>query len=278
MGRTIEGKNIKFRMMEFEQALNETKYCGVSMRQLLEGYFKENLITNKHEKEKISEDRRQFFKTVRARLVEGQKYSEPIIGWLDNISDTKSSGHNLIIAEYEKDRHKVLEMIMNVCKAVNYLKEHQGDQIRLAVLSALITTKPHYFDRSNVEGRLLLYALSSLNNCEYPNDAEKTLELYYISGIQPDGISSHTAAYGISLYTERGIHEAYERFIEEKEEYLITLSNLNRVVKAEGIRKKVFVVENQMVFSQLCECMKMKDVSLMCTSGQLKKIRKGTKC
>ena len=39
---------------------------------------------------------------------------------------------------------------------------------------------------------------------------------------------------------------------------------------AESRNKKVFIVENQMVFSHICEKMCGKEYALMCTSGQLK--------
>ena len=50
----------------------------------------------------------------------------------------------------------------------------------------------------------------------------------------------------------------------------MTLSNLSRLTRAESSRKKVFVIENQMVFSQVCEEMRGEEYSVMCTSGQLK--------
>lgn len=270
LGRAIEEEAIRFKMTEFKQALGETRYSGIGIVQLLEGYFEESLTTNKLEREKVSEDKRQFFMEIKALLEAKREYSEVVGAWLDNISQTKASGYQLIMGEYEKDRNKALRMVTDVCKAANYLKNHMENPIRLAVLSALISTQPHYFDRNRVEGRLLLYALCSLRHSDYPNDAEEILELYYSSGIIPDGISSYTAAYGISLYTDRGIHKSYEYFIAENESYLISLSNLNRIKRAEAIGKVVFIVENQMVFSQLCESMKGRKVSLMCTSGQLK--------
>ena len=48
------------------------------------------------------------------------------------------------------------------------------------------------------------------------------------------------------------------------------LSNLNRLTRADSSRKKVFIIENQMVFSQVCKEMGGEEYSVVCTSGQLR--------
>jgi len=63
---------------------------------------------------------------------------------------------------------------------------------------------------------------------------------------------------------------AYEAFIKENEHYAVTLSNLGRITKADTKSKKVFIFENQMVFSHICEELSGLPVSMLCTSGQLK--------
>lgn len=65
-------------------------------------------------------------------------------------------------------------------------------------------------------------------------------------------------------------YEAYRYFIKKGEKYVLTLSNLSRLARADSIRKRVFILENQMVLSQICEEMQGKEYSMMCTSGQLK--------
>jgi len=96
------------------------------------------------------------------------------------------------------------------------------------------------------------------------------LALYYMSGIYPDDISSYTTCYGIYFYESDREHESYRHFIEKGEKYVLTLSNLSRLTRAESSGKKVFIIENQMVFSQVCEEMGGEEYSVMCTSGQLK--------
>lgn len=145
-----------------------------------------------------------------------------------------------------------------------------GQGIRLAVLGARVTKNPHEFDRDTLGGKLLIQALSCVHEGMACKSAEDILMLYYASGIKPDDISSFATAYGIHLYTEEGEHPAYRGFLEMGEPFVITLSNLGRIKSAQARSNKVYAVENQMVFSHLCESLKGKEVPLICTSGQVK--------
>ncbi|WP_442872269.1 TIGR02679 domain-containing protein [Anaerocolumna sp. AGMB13020] len=44
---------------------------------------------------------------------------------------------------------------MQVCRAVSYIQFMGENRIRLAVLSAEITSNPHFFDKGSVAGKLL---------------------------------------------------------------------------------------------------------------------------
>lgn len=270
LGKNFDNDLVKFRMSEFEKALQETKFKGIGLQELLEGYFCEKLSTNKEENQERIEAKQAFFESMIRELAKEQDRHKETIRWLEQASVHKKYGYNLIISEYEKREDTIKAIIMNVCNAVSYMQLMGGNKIRLAVLSAEITSNPHFFDKSSVAGKLLIYAFSFINGCEYPGNAEGILELYYISNIKPDDISSFTTAYGINLYTEEEAHPSYEAFIERNEPYLITLLNLNKIVKADCRSKRVFIVENQMVFSHMCEALAGMPVSMICTSGQIK--------
>ena len=160
-------------------------------------------------------------------------------------------------------------MIFLSLKAVNYLS-NLDERIKIAILGAEIAKSPHYFDRGSIAGNFLIYLLCLLFNIEETKGAENILEVYYKANIEVDSVSNYVACFGIRLYTKLEEHGAYSEFIKNSEEYLVTLSNLSKIVKADSDNKKVFIVENQMVFSYLCECFKNRNVSILCTSGQLK--------
>lgn len=270
LGRSFDSEAVKFRMSEFEKALQETKFKEIGMQELLEGYFHEKLITNKDENRERKEAKQTFFEVIIRELIKEKSRHKDTIRWLEQAALQKKYGYSLITSEYEKQEDAIKAIIMQVCRAVSYIQFMSENKIRLAVLSAEITSNPHFFDKGSVAGKLLIYALSFINNCEYPSNAEGILELYYLSNIKPDDISSFTTAYGVSLYTEEGAHPSYEAFIRGNEPYLITLLNLNKIIKADCRSKQVFIFENQMVFSHMCESLAGMPVSMICTSGQMK--------
>lgn len=266
--REFSDNPIRFSMVEFDEALQQTRFCGIRLELLLSAYFDEELITNQEEKRQKQQNKKKFFQELLdwAGNTYGQESSS--IAWLTKVICDKRYGYHLINKEYERNSNAIYNKVQQVCHAIQFIEKNRG--VRLAVLGAEITKNPHEYDRNTISGRILIQALSFLNYGMPCKTAEEILMLYYISGMKPDDISSFTVVYGIHLYTDSGEHPAYKGFIESGETYVITLSNLGKIKKAGARENKVYVVENQMVFSHLCEALQGKEYALVCTSGQLK--------
>lgn len=263
-GKSFDEKNIKFKMTDFEKTLRESRYKDVTLLELLEEYFNEKIVSKKEKnilKEKSRED---FFEKIEKNLKETKNYTEEAEFLLKKIKEEKSG-----LYKFDSDNSFSEEMIYFGIKAVNFLKNKQK-RIKIAMLGAEITSDPHYFDRGTSAGNLLIYMLSEINSIPYGKESEKILEIYYKSGIEVDSISSFTVCFNIKLFTKNGEHSAYNEFIKNSEDYVVTMSNLKNIVRAEGVSRKIFIIENQMVFSYLCEYFKNSSVSLVCTGGQLK--------
>ncbi len=270
-GKSLLPHNFHFTISEMQAALNETKYKGVEVKDLVETYFGEKLISNSEKKKEEKKLEEWFWESLLHHVRSEFGANGKGTLWLTAVWERRQSGYQLIMKERKKSGDIIKETLIRVCQAVEYLlKEKEKGSVRLAVLGAEITKNPHAFDRQNVMGRLLINALSFIWEIEEPQAQEDVLSLYYRSGIKADDISSYTTCYGIHFYEEGGEHEAYRHFIEKGEKYVLTLSNLSRLTGAESRNKKVFIVENQMVFSHICEKMCGKEYALMCTSGQLK--------
>ena len=271
LGKDFNNTNkIKFLMTDFEKALSETKYKNINLYDLLETYFGERLITNKDFKAEKTNEKSDFFSAVIKKISSQYGNDCKSLQWLKNIKENKNYGYKIIISEYEKSAEETQNIICNVCSAFEYLNHISENGIRLAILAAEITRNPHYFDRNLIAGKLLIQLLSFFQNKSGNMSAEEILQLYYSYGIKPDDISSFTTAYGIRLYTENGIHKAYSEFIESNESYVITMSNLGKITGADCESKRVYVFENQTVFSHICEELGDMKISALCTSGQMK--------
>lgn len=273
LGTSLMPGDFAFSVSRLQAALDETKYCGVEVEALVERYFDEKILSNSQRKEEKMELNNRFWEAL---LREARsRFEKDALGilWLNEVQEQRKYGYQLIVREREKSNDGIKEVIMEVCSALAYLSRGDGNgnkNVRLAVLGAEITKNPHYFDRQNAAGRLLLSALSFIYRVEEPKVQEDVLALYYMAGIMPDDISSYTTCYGIRFYEGDSEHEAYRYFIEKGEKYVLTLSNLSRLTRADSSRKKVFIIENQMVFSQVCDEIGGEEYSVVCTSGQLR--------
>lgn len=272
-GRSLLPGDFGFFVSELQAALNETRYCGVEVEELVERYFKEKIVSNSQKREEKKVFNNRFWEVV---LDEAEsRFGEDAGGtrWLREVREQRKYGYHLIIREREKSSDGIKEVLLEVCGALTYLSQEDRNgagYVRLAVLGAEVTKNPHCFDRQNAAGRLLISALSYLYREEEPVVQEDILALYYKAGIAPDDISSYTTCYGIHFYEGDREHEAYRHFVEKGEKYVLTLSNLSKLTGAYSKRKKVFIIENQMVFSQVCDEMVGEEYSVVCTSGQLK--------
>ena len=272
-GRSLLPGDFTFSVSQLQVALNETKYCGVEVKALVEKYFNEKIRSNSQKREEKTEFNKKFWETLQHEAE--RRFGKDARGtlWLNEVQEQRKYGYHLIIREREKSSDVITEVLMELCSALVYLSQRDGNRkenVRLAVLGAEITKNPHYFDRQNVAGRLLISALSFTYKVEDPRSQEDVLALYYMAGITPDDISSYTTCYGIHFYEGDREHESYQYFIRKGEKYVLTLSNLSSLTRADSNGKKVFIIENQMVFSQVCDEMGGEEYSVVCTSGQLR--------
>ena len=288
LGRSFRDKDISFSVKEFEEALRSSRFADVDITELIEGYLGRRIVSNRELRRAKEAADAAFYEN----LVKTQGLGDAARSWLLSMS-VQECGR--LFAEW-KDTEKCAEIIRRLDEGqrIAAARRVQGGHIRLAVLAAQISGMPHYLDRNKSEGKLFLRLLAHVKRslacaeadavkmkteeetaapgsergqtAEY--EAERILKLYLDSGIRPDDISSHVTLYGIGLWENGAPVAAYEDFIRRRENYVVTLSNLAGIEAVRPVRDKVFIVENQMVFSELCE--RCPAGSFVCTSGQLR--------
>lgn len=200
-----------------------------------------------------------------------------ILSWIRQMREQKNQGYAALMKEYQKSEESARERIREVARCLRMCPppggqesagEYRWQGIRLAVLAARATGNPHALDRQNTTGTLLSYVLCRRDGSEFPVNARQWKELYDRNGIWVDELSSTVAAYGVHLMTEEGLHPAYEGYCSRREPCVISLANLACGIRAFGESERIYVVENEMVFSELVERLSGDPVTLLCTSGQ----------
>lgn len=270
LGKTFYEETIRFSFLEFEQGLQKTRFAPVDMKTVLELYFGESLYTNQDRQKEKREKKETFLAGICAYFEKRAGETSAPFLWIREMIASKKYGYQLLMREYGRDEKEAELLAKNTGNALLKLKEQisLGAECPLAVFAAEISDNPHYFDRAMPAGLLLVHALCFQKGMEMPQNAHQWRELLMCVSIIPDNVSSLVHAYGLRLYTKEGYHPAYDAFCARKEPCVITMENMKKVVGAKAFEDRVYVVENEMVFSYLVENLGDRDCTVLCTSGQ----------
>ena len=280
LGRAMENGQIAFSLPEFERALGETRYGNISLKELLEEYFGEPVVGNQEKRRQKKNRENEFWDELERemqKMAVEEMAGEEIILWIQEMREQKNQGYAVVMKEYQKSVEGAKERIREIARCLSlsrrlYRQEREEgcrwEGIRLAVLAAKATGNPHALDRQNTAGTLLSYVLCRRDGSGFPENARQWKELYEKNGIWVDQLSSTVAAFNIHLMTEEGLHPAYEGYRARQEPCIISLANLAHVQRAFGETEKIYVVENEMVFSELAGQLSGYPATLLCTSGQ----------
>lgn len=256
---------VKFKVRDFYAALQSSRFEGVDLKDVLEIYFHTTIHTSKELKDKKEQQFEKLLESARkiAR-------SDACNKWLEEIgAKRKDRGYQLLIKEMSKDYQFTATSVSKAIWAMDELEKHSGSMFRLAVFSALATTDPHALDSDTLCGQLFLHILSLKLNRSYPAGAEERDEVYFENGILCDSISSTVTQVGLILREQQIEHPAFKAFRQRKECCTLSLANLNVVSSVASPSEKAYLIENQMLFSQLCDHAENFHSPLICTSGQL---------
>lgn len=272
VGKTFLDGSIRFSFSEFEKGLQRTRYAPVDMREVLEYYFGETLSTNQEQRKEKQQKKENFFEQLCQFFKTSMGQDAVAYRWMRDAAETGKYGYQLLLREYGKNEARAESLAKTIGSALMALETEDEAAFGrpLAVFAAEISDNPHFLDRGTTAGQLFVSAVCYCRGKELPKSAHQWREILLDVGIVPDNVSSIVHAYGLRLETDRGFHPAYDAFCALHEPYVITLENLKRVTKVAVCGTSVYVVENEMVFSYLAEHAKSSDVTLLCTSGQLR--------
>lgn len=293
LGKTFYEENICFSFADFEKSLQKTRYAPVEMKKVLEEYFGEELCTNRGRQETARREKQEFWERCRSYFRESTetKYfaeskapvadanfageeNSAALSWLQALISEKKYGYHLLNREYQNNPAQAETLVCNVGQALETLKgmEQTGTESPLAVFAAEISGNPHYFDRGTGAGQLLVHGICYLKVGDLPGTAHSWRNLLQNAGVIPDNVSSMLHVYGLRLHRDNGWHPAYEAFCQLGEPCVITMENLRGITKVQAAGQKVYVVENEMVFTWLLNRVGNQKLTLLCTSGQLRAV------
>lgn len=254
---------LRFHAAQFEAALQELRFGKVSLKEVLESYFNTEIRTNSE----LRETENSRFTTMMTQILK-QTDNSLCIRWLQTLKDHQGDGYQLPRREAAKDLDGTRHALLQACRSLDLLEQRTQGMVRLAVLSAHATSDPHALDSGTLCGKLFLRLLSFRSGLAVPANAEQRDRLYYENGILYDSISSLVTQTGLVLLAGTAEHPACSLFRQRREIYTLSLANLSGLTGARSPSGKVYIVENEMVFTQLCDHVSQFHSPLICTSGQ----------
>lgn len=270
VGKKFTDETVRITFREFEQGMQKTCYAPLDVKNVIEAYFDISLISNKEKKAKIQREKDEFFDRLVLEFKESDVETSVVSSWLNEMRCNKKCGYHTLMKVFNQNRETAFSLARNVGKALSSLERTSEEEKLLAVFAASISGNPHYFDRGTTEAQLLTHAICFWKDCEEPRNAYEWRECMERAGLVSDTIASMVHVFGAHLETGEGIHSGYESFYNRREPYVLTAENLKSITGAAADNNRVYVVENEMVFLYIVNNVKMQDVTLLCTSGQLR--------
>ena len=272
LGKAFYEDTIRFPFADFEKGLQCTKFAPVNFEEILEEYFGRKMITTQEKQREKEREKAEFFENVEGYLTEHADLNSVSVSWLREMFFQKRYGYQTVIREYGKDREKTEKLLKTVGMALLFMENirETEEEYPLAVFSAEVSGNPHYFDQGTCAGQLLVHGMCYATEEDYPTNAHQWRELLLSNGIVPDNISSIVHIYGLRLQIGGDWHPAYDVFCRRQEPCAVTMENLLELTAVQPTGDKVYIVENEMVFSYLLKHLEQKNVALLCTSGQLR--------
>lgn len=272
-----KNKSITINLKSLQEIIDNSRFSGASLKEILIEYFDEEIITKKESKIEYGVEIVSFFDEILNQNVETRVYK-----YIEEIIKNKEDIYYNLKKQYNKDRLKLKKALTNACNGINNLPK---EKIRIPVFASNITGNPHEFDKNTLTGRLFIMLLCYINKIKTPKMAEELSEIYYNNNLLIDDVSNMVLCKNIrGLKKDKECIESGKEFIQYKEHEglrgferynepiylnLYNLSNISFLSK-DNKYNKVLVMENPAVFMEVSENCEKKDFPLVCTYGQVK--------
>lgn len=258
-------KSVRITAKQMEKALQNSRFCDFTWKEILELCLEKPLLIKKEEKQKEEQQREAWFQNIQLRLKNPDFQS-----WIFEVLQNKKESYLFLLQQYKENKKELEDLLQKTDQAAETLAAAEKREL-LAVFAAQVTGNPHYFDEgepaekclsSYLKWKLKKERRDGLSNAEYKN------RIYFEAGILKDELSNDVLTYGLHAWKENGeIHPGIEGFFKCREPLKLTLKTLGGIGKITG-EPDIYMVENPAVFSRLVE--KYPDRTILCGNGQPK--------
>lgn len=262
-------KTITISLKKFQERLEQTRFEGITIKELLENYYGQEIITQKQEKQQKVD---QFNEYLTHTIDENKTTTAGKI--LEKIKQEKNETYIMLKTKYDKETIELKNSLKQACNCINNLPP-ENEKLRLPIFATKILNNPHALDRKNLTGKLFITLLTEkeeINNNQKIKikNSEDLSELYYKNNLLIDDVSNMVLCKNIIGCQGKKEHSGWKGFFDNNEAIQITLDNLSQIDNIQVKYNYAIVVENPAVFMQIAQKIQNKKIPLVCTYGQVK--------
>lgn len=264
-----KNKSISINLAILQKRIDESKFYGAELKDIIFEYFKEDITTKKENKKSYENQLLEYFEEI----VEQNKNTR-IYNTLKEIIESKNPIYYKLKKYYNKNKDELKNALINASKGINKLPKNKT---RIPVYASNITGNPHGFDRNTLCGKIFITLMCYIEKIHYPQNSEELAEIYYNNNLLIDDVSNMVLCKNVlglkknnkEQYVE---HKGLQGFFQNHEPIYLNLFNLSNIELLEkpSKYKEVMVMENPTVFMEVSEKCNKKDFPLVCTYGQVK--------
>lgn len=272
LGKDLQSHDaVNVKLSEFQKALDQTRFAGLNMVEVLQGVAGAKLRPVGEERREFAAEQNHFFASLRADLTHPRAQA-----WLSGVEQQVASARALYTA-YREDRLQLRVDLEEVLTALSNLPVDAGVVKRLPVWAADVTGDPHAFDVETTKGRYLLSALKFFreqadDDMEECGGADSPAFLLETVGIVRDDILNFVTCYGLYAEDSNGPLNSWRAAVAEGAVLNVPVREAAKLRKVTPAHDHclVFAVENSGVFSYLMDNLPHLAPPLICTHGQPK--------
>ncbi|MTI94353.1 MAG: TIGR02679 family protein [Firmicutes bacterium] len=267
LGRDLTGQtDITVSLTEFDQAIQQTRFAGISLLDILTARAGGQLFTNQEKHQQVVQRREELLYSLKEQFKRPNAQE-----FINQLLEPNGKVHPTIKRALKRDSFQdelraVLGALENLPRDSN--KEFQ----RLPVWATSITGDPHAFDTQTNQGKLLLAALENLYHLDSDTAPELSgNNLLEHFGIVPDDLLNFVTCLGLIGETKNGPHPVWTEAAKVGTVLNVPLRELSGITKiypAVSQLKKVFVMENPGVFSAIADALADQTPPIVCIHGQ----------
>lgn len=250
-------------LMKFEAQLQETRFDGIGLFDLLEAYFGEVIVSKKIQQQQREEQ-------LVDQLSRYREAYPALAFWLEYVEAQPGAVRWFIQLVVEKPE-EAERFVQVLTRAVSSLP---GEAERLPMFSQRITGDPHAFDLQTDLGRLWIHVLAVAQARQLqtavlqPVSTEEINELLQYFHLYRDDLLNFVTCANLLAETEVGQpHPVWEAAVAMRTVRIVPLREIVHLATVQPAGDSVvFVVENSGVCSAILD--QVPEVPIVCTNGQ----------